>query len=719
MLTMVFERTFTLFSFELQSNLNPIIAYIDPATTSYIIQIIAGLLISLSLGFTLFVTKFKAGFFNLRIKFLQLKYLREARKQEKQRDQTRQDDSTNTASDASATADYDDLVRAYDLVSAIDDGPTGEATAPFAEAEQIAASVAVLEPPAPTIRTRLQYLFADTRRFKQRWLASLLVVFASIFTVFIFGILDLYAINSSYFPFVFRDLVGPVLLLALGLTLLISLVIASLRGRVFDAVLSLIFGIFLAAYIQGNFLNLDLGQLTGDPIPWSDYRSHALLNLLIWGLVILIPLVLRYLKPRLWQRTLMFLSIILIAAQAVALTNTVVTRNVIGEKNQNYLSTRGMLELGSEENVIVILLDRLDQNYIEDMLEEDPQFYDGLDGFTRFTNNVTAYARTYPSAAHLLTGELNHYAMPAERYFTSAWQGTSFFPDLKDAGFETKLYMVSPYTYNDISQLEGVADNIDEELITIDHRAMLERMITLSNFRYVPHALKASFQIGSNDFASVAHVENGDEYAAPYKTDDAYFMDLLEGEGLSIGEQKNNFTYLHLNGMHDNILDENADRLPDGEKGSQSLQMKATFKIVMTYLDQLKELGLYEDSTIIITGDHGKSRDRYNLDYAITTGLFVKPKGVAGTPLAINHAPVTSEMLRSTVIQEAGLNADQYGQGYFDIPEDEDCVRYSYYRVDDRENKYYYVEKFEIQGDARDFDNWKKVDEFPIKYLHG
>ena len=57
------------------------------------------------------------------------------------------------------------------------------------------------------------------------------------------------------------------------------------------------------------------------------------------------------------------------------------------------------------------------------------------------------------------------------------------------------------------------------------------------------------------------------------------------------------------------------------------MQMKACFKIVYDFLDQMKALGVYEDSTIIILGDHGKSMDKTNLDYAVRTGLFVKPKG--------------------------------------------------------------------------------------------
>ncbi len=724
MFTTLVDGAFTLFSLvQLPINI-PVAAYIDPATTSYIIQIIAGLFISLSLGFTLFTSKFKAKLLNIRIHFMQRKVLSEAKRKANERGhkltalerkQIKKSFSSSKHAEASNLKSSNmDLLRRYELIDAIDDGQTRQQYTPVKTEEKDDIAPSTVQP-----KTRLAYLFYDTRSFKQRYLYTLLTVFAIVFTVFIFGILDLYATNSSYYPFLFTDLIGPVLLFSLPATVLLSLLISSIRGRLFDLILSLVFGLHLVFYIQGNFLNLDLGQLTGDSIPWNDYSAHAIKNLIVCLCILLIPFVIRYFKPKLWRNVLTYLSLILIVMQAIALINSFANNKILSEQHQGrYLSTRGMLEMGTDENIIVILLDRFDQRYIEDMLKEDPSFYDDLDGFTRFTNNVTAYCRTYPAAAHLVTGKLSHYEMPADRYFRLAWQGSSFYPDLKEAAYETKLYMASPYLYTDISQLEGIADNIDEEDISIDHKDMLIKMFTLSSFRYAPHALKANFHIGSNDFSSVVHTEKSNTNALPYRTDDAFVMDLLEEEGLSIGEHKKNYIYLHLNGMHDFILDEDANKLPEGEKGSQSMQMKASFNIVRTYLNQLKELGLYDNSTIVITGDHGKSKDYYALDYAITTGLFVKPKG-ASNPLMLNNAPVSSEMFLSTLIQEAGLAPDGYGKGYFDVKEDDELLRYSYYRVYDRDSKRNYVEKFAITGDARDFANWDKVDEFKIQHVHG
>lgn len=57
-----------------------------------------------------------------------------------------------------------------------------------------------------------------------------------------------------------------------------------------------------------------------------------------------------------------------------------------------------------EKNTIIFLLDRLDYDYMEQVLETDPDFFAPLDGFTSFTNATSEYARTKPAANFMFTG---------------------------------------------------------------------------------------------------------------------------------------------------------------------------------------------------------------------------------------------------------------------------------------------------------------------------
>ncbi len=644
----------------------PVAAYIDPATTSYIIQIFAGLFISLLVAFSAFSARIKSMFINMRISWLRRKVAWQAARQRRKNP---------------ALALQEAAVR-----------------------------------PVAVLPSRRQFFFADQRSYKQRLAHAATIIAAYVFTFFVFGPLDLFLGNHLIFAFDLASFWPRLLLAGLAVTAGLLFLVPLIRGRFFDLVLSSLAGLLLAGYLQGNFFNLQLGQLTGDAIPWQKYTGHAMLNLLLWAGLILLPLLLRMFSAKAWRSGTIFLSGLLILMQMSGLIYSLATTDLAQDKQHGYLSRAGIYHMSEEDNVIVFILDRLDEKFIDQMVEQEPDFYDHLDGFTRFTNNISAYCRTYPSAVHMLTGKLSKYEEPAADYFTAAWQESSFLHDLQKAGFTNKLYMSAPYMYSDIEQVRGIAANIEDGKITMRFFDMIEKFWRLSAFRYSPHALKANFYLATNEFSVLAGQEDKVE---PYYTDDAKFMAQLKADGLQLKEPGKNFIYYHLNGMHDYVLNEAGEQLPEGENGSQTKQMRACFAIVDELLGQMKRLDIYNDATIIITGDHGQSWDVYNLDAPVRTGLFVKPKGSFGKPLELSRAPVSQADLRATVIENAGLDAQGYGPGYFDIAEDAQRDRHYYYRVDDREVKRHYVEEFLVHGDAADFSNWHKLGEFEIQYLHG
>lgn len=196
----------------------------------------------------------------------------------------------------------------------------------------------------------------------------------------------------------------------------------------------------------------------------------------------------------------------------------------------------------------------------------------------------------------------------------------------------------------------------------------------------------------------------------------------MKSQGLSADMAQNNFIYVHLTGSHaPYTINENVERVP-ADKTSITKQTKGCFNIAREMIRQMKELGIYNDATIIITGDHGKSTDFYPLDHAVLTGLFVKKSGSFGTALTTSSAPVNSDNLRGAIAAAGGFykgESSEYAPAYWDVPEDADIVRKYYYRVNGSGGSDKgYLEEFEITGKADDFNNWKKIREIKILYPH-
>ena len=72
--------------------------------------------------------------------------------------------------------------------------------------------------------------------------------------------------------------------------------------------------------------------------------------------------------------------------------------------------------------------------------------------------------------------------------------------------------------------------------------------------------------------------------------------------------------------------------------GSRSLE------IIYDYLNQMRELGIYKNSTIIITTDHGYSGGGSPLDLPHGTAVpifIVKPSGLDNQAIQFSEAPIS------------------------------------------------------------------------------
>ena len=138
--------------------------------------------------------------------------------------------------------------------------------------------------------------------------------------------------------------------------------------------------------------------------------------------------------------------------------------------------------------------------------------------------------------------------------------------------------------------------------------------------------------------------------------------------------------------------------------------------MVGQYLERMKQLGVYDDATIIVTGDHGTwwlTNDE--LTSASCPILLVKPAAKSGgdpaKPLVSSVAPVSHSDILGTIRASAGLGD---GAG----PEDDTTVfdftandintrtRY-YYTTNTVTRKEVAIVEYAITGDAGSIKNWK------------
>lgn len=555
---------------------------------------------------------------------------------------------------------------------------------------------------------KLRSLWADRRPYTKRLLYAGAASAAFCFTFLFFGPLEMVAFGEASLSYGYEAVAG---LLALGAAAVLAVfapLMALLKGRIFNYIVTAVFAFTVAGYLQSAFFNGSLGALNGEAVDWPILTDRMVGNLLLWLGIWLGVSLLMYFHRGLWKKAVTLISGLLIVMQ-LAPTVAILLGNYrapdLAEVKSYALSAEGMESLSHEGNLLVLVLDQLDYDYIEAVLKEDPAFFDRLDGFTSYTNAISTFARTQPALNHLLTGaEELAYQVSELDYFNGSWEQTALLPQLKEQGYKMDFYTHLPYLFRDIDYAEEYAANLMARGDAVKPLTMVKKLWNLSAYRYMPLMMKPFYWADTKYYNQDIYKDGADIY---YFDDAAYGPILAES---IIGQQEKAFKFYHFNGPHFPYTLK-ADGTESETPTSVKEQTMGIFNILFSLFDRMKELGIYEESAILITADHGSAVDDYQpLQKATRMGLFYKPAGSAETPLTYSSAPVSSENIPATLAKAAGLEHQAYGRALDEIGEEEALVR-TYYKVvsDPQTNKESTVYQYEVLGNAAVFSNWKQV----------
>ena len=474
----------------------------------------------------------------------------------------------------------------------------------------------------------------------------------------------------------------------------------------------------LCCYVQSFFLNGKMGTLTGEGDHYS--LSTVLVNLLLWVLIAAVIIVgaillIKFKKEQLTRSVVMFLALSLTVMQLTAFVSTVFTSDGMtgsGVQKSYYLSDIGEYEISDGKNTVMFIIDTCDGRYLEQTISEYPDIFDGLDGFVYYPNATSTHSRTYPSMPYLLTGEICHFDKPYSEFIDEAYKNNSYIEDIKATGCNIGLYTNDQYVAN--KGMVSIDNSVSNSETRISFIGTLKQMGRISLYRNVPYALKSRFRYGGESVnENVIFIPK----SAPQRcvtSDDVVFYNRLVSDGVTAsGSYSKAFRLYHMWGAHPGgKFDQN---MQPAKQGSTTQCIRGNFLIIQDYIEQMKKLGVYEDSTIIITADHGSSNGSSDkrplvIDFAPTVAMLVKPSGcgMSNEGVTTSTAPVCHADLFSTVIASLDGNYEKYGTPVWNHTEGEQRTRYYYnqalYSDEDGEIA---LREYAVTGDARDASNWK------------
>ena len=570
--------------------------------------------------------------------------------------------------------------------------------------------------------------------WKERACYGFIAAFFFTFTIYFVAPLEIVAGSASSLIYSLSDVWWVLLLPDLGIIAVITLVLTLLRGRAFNIALLLVVALGLCAYVQALFLNIGLPAADGATIYWGDYMTMQVVSSIVWIVLIVGALAFSLIHSRRAQGVAAILSVFLVVVQAIGLASLVVGPFVTGEDAST--STGGkvvmtedqMFTVNPDHNVIVFILDTYDTSYLSSVLRRHPDALSAYTGFTNYENATSAMIPTRFAIPEMLTGQMPGFDEKFSTYKMQRYARSSFLDDIHDANYSIGLYTDS-LTISKLSAEEqyGITSKTvnmhDLPNSMMDIGGTLYSLYQMGQYRDVLWPFKWAFWYYT-DQINQSMTQYRDE-APPEETiyvmDDIRYYNRLCDFGLSLedGDYDGAFRFIHLLGSHYPFnYDEEVNDL--GEDNSDVIkQSTGALRIVEEYIEQLKKLGVYENTTIIVTADHGYWTITLDpIEETSTPIMFVKPEQSteeASRPIYVDEKPVSHLDLQATVLDAMGLDYSEYSTrdewAGFSMLGDIDGGRKRYYLTTDSEPDLTEVQfrEYLIDGNALDWDNWSET----------
>ena len=577
---------------------------------------------------------------------------------------------------------------------------------------------------------RLKERKEGTLKPKGRIGVAFIVSFFTVFTILVVAPLELVASSARDLSFNLNDVAGPVIIAGLVITLILTVILSLLRKRVFNVASALVGAIGVASYVQAVFLNGGMPLADGHEVIWSNFTSQMIVSGLIWLAIIAAAVIFSLLKARQLRTGLLVTATALIIVQAVGVASlwgpSIAASMDAHAEHQQVIATReGLYNVSSKKNVVVFVLDTTDTAFVQKLYDEYPETFAPLTGFTWYRNSVGSMIPTRYGIPSLVFENRIRPEQSASDFFQNWSNNSHYLNNVNQLGYSVGLYTdnfnwaYTDYMYNrTINYHEPRGRGVENQL---DVLGALRILYKTAFCRDMPWVFKPRFWYYTEDLnmrmRKPVNMDEVDLSSQPYTEDDLKYYQELQHYGLSIDDsagQNGSFRFIHLIGSHPPYtLDRNVEPTSDSSKQNVEEQTMGAYRIVAQYIAELKRLGVYENTSFIITADHG---EWYLTDTDIQRPsapvIMYKPAGQtaeeAAQPMQVSDAPVWHYDIFAQTLKDMG--ADQQMLSNYTTPLDESYEgenRPRYYLETISENNHdAELREFVINGDATNFNNW-------------
>ncbi len=559
--------------------------------------------------------------------------------------------------------------------------------------------------------------------------------------IFLFVPVTIYLGNVAEFNSPLAGILANFVLPFVVLVLIMALVGFILPSRFLQRCLAIQAAMCLLFWMQGNLLVWDYGALNGQAIDWNKANWRALVDTPIWLVVLGAALFFtkRMAKPLIIAA--MATTALQIGGATIAILQNSAAVFGNGTKQGQSNSSENIFRFSTRQNVLHIVMDGFQSDMFDEIINEgEPgkRLRDALSGFVLFRDNMGAFPYTHMSVPALLTGQIYKNQETRNEFFARTLERNTILRAAMKSGFEVdvaagpalQLYKRGGYT-------NAYAISSHEHVSASDYTfSESVRLLDITLFRLVPHLMKKCVYNDQLWLLQPLFSNNGYEHL-DFFAHTAFLRRL--STRMTVDRNKPVYKMFHLMLSHlPFVADEQcgyAGGPHDTTRYWVKVQDRCSLKEVIQVLDQMKALGIYDDATIILMGDHGSWIPPQGLTGDLHAGrrfspalpfpttvamaepvMAIKPSGATG-PLRVSMAPTWIGDVPQTIAGLLDLEATFGGQSMFDLDEFATRERrhysYAYARSEMDADYLTSIYEFIVTGHVADGSAWRKGATFP------
>ena len=451
----------------------------------------------------------------------------------------------------------------------------------------------------------VQYPGTDNTRSGQKIsaLPAVLLSLAMGFMLCLYKPLEIYFTNIYEFEYDIYAIFKYIFLFFLAVTavmLVVFLISRLISQKLYIVFLLLGLTALAAFYIQGNILVGALPPADGSVTDWSLYRPQEIQSIILWAVSLLICIILLVkFRAQVFAKTVSAVSMLITLVLSVTLVIACVQNNGLQHKTQICISNEHMHEMSSEKNLVIFVVDAMDSTTFHDLLNTtDPEYREVFEDFTYYPDTLGAYPWTKLAVPQLLTGQWYECQDEFRDWYIKALQSSAFLNRIKEENYITGMY----------DQMDVIIREEDTDLyenVSIRPYGLQNPMSFIMDearmvfYMYMPYQLKkyepyALFNLTNQwpaDYYFTWHDDATNQYFIdhPIKT--------LPGK---------RFRFIHIEGAHPPYKwDKDLNDIEDTGTATFESNLEGAVTVLNTYLSALKAGGAFDNTAIVILGDHG------------------------------------------------------------------------------------------------------------------